>query len=190
MIRLHLGKAGTIAGLALGLWAFAGTAVAQAPLAGAGCGPNGCGGPAQGPAGKGPCSTCGQRMYPVFDNRYIRQYCKPTINPGSCFGHYKTQWTPWGGACPNWGGDGAVVDASVQNPLDRIPANKPDMIPPIGSSPKEALPNPKPVPTPDPTAPPAKDPPKVQPTIPPVVPAPKIGTDPGIVLPPIPELNK
>jgi len=195
MLRIRLGHPGLLAGLAVGLWAFGGEAAAQfsaGPIqacGAGGCGPSGCAGlPSQGPAGKGPCSTCGQRMYPVFDNRYIRQFCKPTINPDSCFGHYKTQWTRWGQGCPNWGGDGYMTEAVGQPPLDRIPATRPDTIPQIGPSAKEPLPVPKAVPpTIEPSVPPIKDPPKVPPTLPPVTP--KKAPTTGLEIPPVPVPN-
>jgi len=82
-----------------------------------------------------------------------------------------------------------MAGATVQNPLDGIPANRTDMIPPIGPTPKDSLPNPKPVPMPESTVPPAKDPPKIPPTVPPIVPPPKTGNDLGLAIPPVPVLE-
>jgi hypothetical protein len=54
-------------------------------------------------AGKKPC-------VPAFDKNYIKKHYGPTACPGSCFGYFPTQWTPWEAACPG-GSCGEVVIA-------------------------------------------------------------------------------
>lgn len=40
------------------------------------------------------------KIYPVLENRYIKQFTGPTISPcGPCFGFHKTQWRSWADAC-------------------------------------------------------------------------------------------
>jgi len=40
------------------------------------------------------------KIYPVLENRYIKQFTGPTISPcGLCFGFHKTQWRSWADAC-------------------------------------------------------------------------------------------
>ncbi len=40
------------------------------------------------------------KIYPVLENRYIKQFSGPTISPcGPCFGFHKTQWRSWADAC-------------------------------------------------------------------------------------------
>ena len=40
------------------------------------------------------------RIYPVLENRYIKQFTGPTISQcGPCFGFHKTQWRSWADAC-------------------------------------------------------------------------------------------
>jgi hypothetical protein len=41
----------------------------------------------------------GRHANPVFDSRYIKKYCGPTVNCESCFGFYRTQWRSWAEAC-------------------------------------------------------------------------------------------
>ena len=48
------------------------------------------------------CGHYGLKIYPLSDQRYIKQFCHPTICPGSCFGVFKQQWNRWDAACPNW----------------------------------------------------------------------------------------
>lgn len=197
----HNGRAALWVGLTLsaGLWISAGVATAQvvglgAPPAPTGnCGPNGCGTqacPGCGKKGPSPCSTCGLRMYPFSDKRYIRQFCYPTINPGSCFGHYKTQWTPWGAACPGWGGGEALnygpapvagssgILGAEPDPTKVNPPVEPKPMTPMLPGPKPVTPEPKPV-IPEPKTPPVKplpEAPAPKPIVPepkPVVPAPK-----------------
>ena len=89
--------------------------LAQSPAVFAqGCGPTGCLPPLGGvPAhscttcqtGRSDCGLCGLKQSPLLEKRYIRQFCRPTIAPDSCFGYHKTQWSAWTQACPNWGPD-------------------------------------------------------------------------------------
>lgn len=59
--------------------------------------------------GRKDCGACGLRQYPRSEKHYIKQFCKPTISPGSCFGHFKPQITRWSDACPNWAAGREVV---------------------------------------------------------------------------------
>ena len=44
--------------------------------------------------------TVPPKIYPVLENRYIKQFSGPTISPcGPCFGFHKTQWRSWADAC-------------------------------------------------------------------------------------------
>jgi hypothetical protein len=64
----------------------------------------------------------GLTQYPLSEKRYIKQFCNPTIAPGSCFGYHKTQWTAWGDACPQWCNDPAVAAPSLLAPGQPQPA--------------------------------------------------------------------
>jgi hypothetical protein len=46
------------------------------------------------------CGHGGLKPSPTFDSKYIKQFCYPTIVPGSCYGHFPTKWTPW--PCHPW----------------------------------------------------------------------------------------
>src|SRR5688500_18437798 len=46
----------------------------------------------------------GSHTLPILDKHYIKRYCGPTVNPGTCFGYYPTRWTQWEVACPEGGG--------------------------------------------------------------------------------------
>lgn len=141
------------------------------------------------------CGLCGLKQNPLFEKRYIRQFCKPTIGPSSCFGHFKTQWTPWNVGCPNWSeGNVEYIGLSWGPPPhpSYVPGGTPSpaVIPDAKSSngeaeaPKKPMAEPAPTPKapeklPIPSAPlPKVDPPKL----------PDGGGRPGESLPPIPDL--
>ncbi len=208
MIATLRAGAGWCAGLAVGfgLWASAGTARAQSCAT---CEGGGAGGAVR----EKTCGPCGLRQYPFSDKRYIRQFCHPTICPGSCFGYFKTQWTPWGQACPNWCGDDSAgvvgygvpagqpvlppnLPPSYQPGPSSIPPSKAETpMPPAGTTGGSPLPAPKEV---KPATPPAgspkepgKDTGKGQsqaPTPPAAEPQTIPVKAPGLILPPVPDL--
>lgn len=142
------------------------------------CGTGNC---ATGTCGRKSCGLCGLKQYPMSDKRYIRQFCGPTINPGSCFGHYKTQWTRWNDACPNWGGGDLYPTTVVHGAVPQPAGPSPAPTTPIAPAPSSSDASPKPLPTPKSTdnLPPLKEPEKAKPpvapttaplTVPPVAP--------------------
>ena len=155
MIRHGLLYALCATGLTLG--GFAGTATAQCTT----CGTAG-GGTCGGGNGPGCNHHGGLRQYPKFDSHYIKDRCYPTICPGSCYGHFQTQWTPWPLACPSWTPGTLPYDPSLVNtyPPTYGPtaANAPARIPP--ARPKSAIDLPdesEPVPAPRQTTPDVPD---------------------------------
>ena len=118
------------------------TSVASAQDCGSqGCGPRTCkkcGCPATG------CGHFGLVIYPRCEYRYIKQFCSPTIAPGSCFGYFRTNWTPWQEACPNW------CDHDESMP---IYSNSPMLVPAPGMQHGMQSVPPTPVPVPTPTPP-------------------------------------
>jgi hypothetical protein len=71
---------------------------------------------------KGP-NCPGQKIYPKLESKYIKQFCGPTIIPGSCHGHFQTQWRKWEDACPNGNCDPAaaansVIVSTTETPVD------------------------------------------------------------------------
>jgi hypothetical protein len=164
MIATRRSVAGWCTGLAvgLGLWASTGTAAAQ----------------------ELPCGTCGPaglraRLMPGVLQGH--KYRPPVISPASCFGYFKTQWTPWEVACPNWYTDaahhpvavGPVVPAPVPAINGALPAPTPAAPAPASVPPREME-----------KAPAPSKPPGGQTSVP--LPP---GAIPGLGLPPIPELQ-
>ena len=160
----------------LGLWAVAGSAVAQQPCATC---------PADGAARPGP-RICGaakaaRGVHPWMQKHHDRKYGHVTIHPDSCFGHYRTNWTAWEQACPHWCAEPVVLPGPVvvTPPVTTAPA-------PAGTRrPRRSSHHP-----------PAKEPVKESSKLPPVT-APKPVTvdpvsvptsSPGLGLPPVPEL--
>lgn len=93
----------------------------------------------------------GRSSYPLSDWHYIRQFCGPTLQPGTCYGHFQTKWRKWEDHCPNPGGCAAGADHSSPVLLP-IPVSGPPI--PV-QPPAEVLPPPKgDVPKVDPVAPP------------------------------------
>ncbi len=146
------------------------------------------------------CGLCGLKQSPTFDKRYIRQFCRPTICPSSCFGHFKTQWTPWPVACPNWSVGNIEYTGLNWGPPPhpsyvppggaRSDATRPSEIPLPRSSDGESDPAKKPMPEP-PVAPKASEKAPLPASPIPKVDPPKLpdgGGRPGTSLPPVPEL--
>ncbi|MGL6075092.1 MAG: hypothetical protein ACRC8S_13110 [Fimbriiglobus sp.] len=176
------------------------------------CGTGKCG-PAVGNSysGRSECGHFGLKLYPRSELHYIKQFCGPHIVPGSCFGYFKPQITPWGQACPMYGD--AVAEAMNSGPRTYTPAATTPETPPSNnpSGPTPKLPEPKTLPK-DPMTPKIPDMlpksndtfpkiPDVIPSKPPVIPVkpptatpmvPKLEGTPSISappssLPPIPE---
>lgn len=140
------------------------------------------------------CGLCGLKQSPKFEKRYIRQFCKPTICPSSCFGHFKTQWTPWSVGCPNWSEGNIEYIGLNWGPPAHPSYVPPGTVPPVaipeakssnGESETQKKPPEQPVTpkTPEklplPSVPlPKVDPPKV----------PDTGGRPGESLPPVPDI--
>ena len=165
----------------LGLCTAAGAAVAQQPCATC---------PTGASAGYGSMLVgSGRGVHPWKSKGPNCNTCSPTINPGSCFGHYRTNWTVWEQACPNWATEGTVIAGPVvvappvtaaPAPVDLAPA--PKALPPVA-------------PDKEPMKESSKLPAVTAPT--PVTAAPKPVTvapvsvptnTPGLTLPPVPDL--
>jgi hypothetical protein len=113
--------------------------------------------------GKKPC-------VPAFDKHYIKKHYGPSGCPGSCFGFFPTQWTPWEAACPG-GYCGEVVIAGPAVPLHMgTPVTEPGVpAAPPATTPAKPAPMPERAPAPSPAKP--ADTNKVSPlTIPSVTP--------------------
>ena len=160
----------------------------QAQNCGAGCGPLLDNGSVK---RSGDCGLWGMKQYPLSELRYIKQFCGPHVVPGSCFGYFKPQITPWGQACPLYGD--AVSDALNSGPRQFATA------PTTNSTP---LTTPKPVETPKAAEVPKaveapKELPKTSdgvvppkaPVVPPKPPTAPSKLDPGAFLPPLPEVS-
>jgi hypothetical protein len=154
---------------------------------------------------KGP-NCPGQKIYPKLESQYIKKFCGPTIIPGSCHGHFQTQWRKWEDACPNGNCDPAaavvvstseapVVDTTVPpTPQGTPKVETPKTVLPKGDEPK-LMPAPKTSTTPKlETAPkpaavpdPGKSPTVLSPKelLLPVIPASEINAPPAIVMPAI-----
>ena len=91
---------------------------------------------------------CATKTYPLSDWHYIRQFCGPTLNPGSCYGHYQTKWRQWSDICPQ--GSLAYAPSPVATGLPSYQVIMPD-------------PTPAPMPLPAPTPLPKTESPKVDP---------------------------
>jgi len=109
----------------------------------------------------------GRSSYPLSDWHYIRQFCGPTLQPGTCFGYNPTKWRKWEETCAGVGG--CAAPELVPPPVMSLP---PQPIAPIN-------PTPAPLPLPKgeaPKDPPKGDIPKIDPVTPPKVsPIPKDG---------------
>ncbi len=88
----------------------------------------------------------GQKIYPVFESRYIKQFCGPTASPNSCFGYFKPQITPWGQACPLYADPAAAVAYGPTSPVT------PAVIPPAATTPATPAPTTPVTPAPQPRA--------------------------------------
>ncbi len=119
---------------------------------------------------------CATKTYPISDWHYIRKYCGPTLNPGTCYGYYPTKWRKWEDICPQ---------ANPGFPGDAMPvlSGGPNYV-----IPNELLPTPTPLPAPMPKTDPL---PKPTP-VPKVDPVPKLDSESSIPmtipapLPPMP----
>jgi hypothetical protein len=106
----------------------------------------------------------GRSSYPLSDWAYIRQFCGPTLHPGTCHGYYPTKWRKWDESCPGGVCGSAGVEVAAPAPLLIAP---PGPITPV-PLPSEPLPPPKEaMPKPDAPKPVV---PKVEPVTPPKVP--------------------
>jgi hypothetical protein len=162
----------------LGLWAAAGSAVAQQPCATC---------PADGATRPGPV-VCGaakaaRGVHPWMQKHHARKFGHVTIHPDSCFGHYRTNWTAWEQACPHWCAEPVAVPGPVV------------AAPPVVTAPAPAEPAPAPKEQP-PAKEPEKEPVKESIKLPPVTAPTPVKTDPvstptntpGLGLPPVPDL--
>ena len=69
------------------------------------------------------CGPGGLKPSPTFESRYIKQFCYPTIVPGSCYGHFPTKWTPW--PCQPWPQGEFVPPAATPAPKE-MPGKLPE----------------------------------------------------------------
>lgn len=160
-----------------------GTATAQAPTCG----------PVKSLFGK-KCPE--QKMYPVFDSHYIKKFCGPTVNPGTCFGFYHTQWRSWHEACcepvpPNPGpvtspAPPAAADSAAEPEAEKKDGEKKE--PAAPTQPKESAPQPAPAKD---AAKPEKEKSAAAPAVlPPALPVSRPKTsDIPILVPPIPQVQ-
>lgn len=98
--------------------------------------------------------ACAVNSYPLSDWAYIRRYCRPTILPGTCYGHFQTKWRRWEDHCPQQGGavgcDPFAVGGAVY-PTPAYPTAAPVLqAPPAYTPPSQPLPAPTPQPLPMP----------------------------------------
>lgn len=119
-------------------------------------------------------SCVGRSSYPLSDWHYIRQFCGPTLQPGTCHGYHQTKWRKWEETCANAGVGGCATAPDLVPPPLMTPP--PQQIAPI-------TPPPEPLPLPKGEVPkdlPKGDVPKVDPVTPPKVsPIPKEGKEPA-----------
>jgi hypothetical protein len=128
----------------------------------------------------------GRSSYPLTDWHYIRQFCGPTLHPGTCHGYYATKWRKWDDSCATPGGcNTAAVAHDLTPPAPLMIA--PPATPVAPMQPSEKLPLPKE--DKPKTELPKTDVPKVDPVTPPKVPLiPKDGSAGPAPLPVIPAL--
>jgi hypothetical protein len=122
----------------------------------------------------------GRSSYPLSDWHYIRQFCGPTLIPGTCYGHFQTKWRRWEEHCS----DGSCAGGAVGVPLPEVsvPLAPPQTLPTTPTPPSGP-----PMPDPKPVVPPKGDVPKVDPVAPPKIPlGPKEGGLTPSTLPVIP----
>ena len=86
---------------------------------------------------------CATKTYPISDWHYISKYCGPTLNPGSCYGHYQTKWRQWSDICPQGSLAYAPSPTAIGQPVFQIITPEPTPAP-------MPLPAPTPLPKPDP----------------------------------------
>lgn len=80
----------------------------------------------------------GRSSYPLSDWHYIRQFCGPTLQPGTCYGHHQTKWRRWDEACAGVGGCTTAPEPAPLAPT----TTPPQWIAPITRAP-EPFPQPK-----------------------------------------------
>ncbi len=139
-------------------------------------------------AGPNEPGCVGRSSYPLSDWHYIRQFCGPTLQPGSCYGHFQTKWRRWDQICP---GSPNPVQGTASPPPVGFSSGGPIS---VDEPKKDTLPEPKELPTEDPKKDePKKDEPKKDPVAPPKLPLlPKEEKKeplPVIPIPPVPELK-
>lgn len=116
-------------------------------------------------AGPDEPSCVGRSSYPLSDWHYIRQFCGPTLQPGTCHGYHQTKWRKWDDSCATPGGcNSAAVAPELMAPAPLMIAPPP--VAPV--QPSEKLPAPKE--DKPKTDVPKTDVPKVDPVTPPKVP--------------------
>ncbi len=113
----------------------------------------------------------GRSSYPLSDWHYIRQFCGPTLQPGTCYGHFQTKWRKWEDICPNPGGCATAAPELMAPPAVFVP---PPAIPTLPTQPPL-------VPHETPKADPPKggEVPKVDPITPPKIPLVPVPAGPG-----------
>lgn len=102
----------------------------------------------------------GSSKLQLFNRTSDRQFCEPTLIPGSCYGHFQTKWRKWEDHCPSGDGACAAPDGAVNGepvhvaPAPNLPAVSVPAVP-TPSVPTPAVPGlTPPVNTADPVAPP------------------------------------
>lgn len=119
----------------------------------------------------------GRSNYPLSDWHYIRQFCGPTLHPGTCHGYYPTKWRKWEESCPGGVCGTAAGGPDVFLPPTPLMLAPPGPITPVVPTPSEQLPPPK-------EDRPKTDVPKVDPITPPK--SPLIPKDTGTAPAPLP----
>ncbi len=106
----------------------------------------------------------GRSSHPLSDWMYIRQFCGPTLQPGTCHGYHATKWRKWEDTCATPGGCATAAPAMLA-PAPLMISTPPAVAP---AAPSEKLPPPKE--DKPKTDLPKTDVPKVDPVTPPKVP--------------------
>lgn len=98
----------------------------------------------------------GRSSYPLSDWHYIRQFCGPTLIPGTCYGHFQTKWRRWEEHCTDGSCAGGppvgVTLPEVSIPV--APPQQPPTTPPVPGGPPMPDPSKGGTPKVDPVAPP------------------------------------
>ena len=97
--------------------------------------------------------ACAVNSFPLSDWAYIRRYCRPTIIPGTCYGHFQTTWRKWEDHCPQQAAGGVGCDPFAGGAVYPAPAMPVFQVPPAYSAPSQPLPAPTRQPTTEPKKP-------------------------------------